>query len=221
MQDSLSCSLYRQSNQQSVHVYKCNNLCVLQCVYVCLCIKTHTLKLFATNNLSHPRVLATPPGSNQSESFTGVFLGNHQHPRVKVYTAHRDGGCTGWNICPGQSGITYTVTNLCIANIAYSCFQPSWAMSVHCWKAIHGYKISVGEITRPLACDRMLTCRYTRSKKFSPKNKKDLGMACHTPPLKKVKKQGEMPLPSLSPMQLKKCRTTLQHTSSWISTTPA
>jgi len=25
----------------------------------------------------------------------------------------------------------------------------------------------------------------TRSKKFSPKNKKDLGMACHAPPLKK------------------------------------
>ena len=36
----------------------------------------------------------------------------------------------------------------------------------------------------------------TRSKKFSPKNKKDLGMACHIPPLKKAKKQGEMPLPS-------------------------
>ena len=30
----------------------------------------------------------------------------------------------------------------------------------------------------------------TRSKKFSPKNKKDLGMACHIPPLKKAKKQG-------------------------------
>ena len=26
---------------------------------------------------------------------------------------------------------------------------------------------------------------------------KDLGMACHTPPLNKAKKQGEMPLPSL------------------------
>ena len=40
----------------------------------------------------------------------------------------------------------------------------------------------------------------TRSKKFSPKNKKDLGMACHIPPLKKAKKQGEMPLPSLGPI---------------------
>ena len=40
---------------------------------------------------------------------------------------------------------------------------------------------------------------YARSKIFSPKNKKDLGMAGHTPPPKKVKKQGEMPLPSLSP----------------------
>jgi len=28
-------------------------------------------------------------------------------------------------------------------------------------------------------------------------------MACHTPPLKKVKKQGEMPLPSLGPIPLK------------------
>jgi len=32
------------------------------------------------------------------------------------------------------------------------------------------------------------------------KNKMDLGMACHTPPLKKAKKQGEMPLPSLGPI---------------------
>ena len=27
-------------------------------------------------------------------------------------------------------------------------------------------------------------------------------MACHTPPLKKVKKQGQMPLPSLGPQVL-------------------
>ena len=48
---------------------------------------------------------------------------------------------------------------------------------------------------------------YTQeAKKISPKNEKDLGMACHTPPLKKVKKQGEMPLPSLGPIPLKKCR---------------
>ena len=41
---------------------------------------------------------------------------------------------------------------------------------------------------------------YTRSKKNSPKNKKDLGMACHTiPPLKKAKKQGEMSLPASVP----------------------
>jgi len=46
----------------------------------------------------------------------------------------------------------------------------------------------------------------TSSKKFSPKNKKDLGMAYHIPPLKKAKKQGEMPLPSLGPIPLKKCR---------------
>ena len=30
-------------------------------------------------------------------------------------------------------------------------------------------------------------------------------MACHIPPLKKAKKQGEMPLPSLGPIPLKKC----------------
>ena len=46
---------------------------------------------------------------------------------------------------------------------------------------------------------------YTRSKKFSPKNKKDLGMACHISPLKKAKKHMEMPLPSLGPIPLKKC----------------
>jgi len=51
-----------------------------------------------------------------------------------------------------------------------------------------------------------VTHKSTRSKKFSPKNKKDLGMACHAPPLKKMKKQGEMPLPSLGPIPLKKCR---------------
>jgi len=44
------------------------------------------------------------------------------------------------------------------------------------------------------------------AKKFYLKNKKDLGMACHTPPLKKVKKQGGMPLPSLGPIPLQKCR---------------
>ena len=44
---------------------------------------------------------------------------------------------------------------------------------------------------------------YTRSKKISPKNRKDFGMACHIPPLKKAKKQVEMPLPSLGPIPLK------------------
>jgi len=39
-----------------------------------------------------------------------------------------------------------------------------------------------------------------KKKKFSLKNKKDLGMACHIPPLKKAKKQGEVPLPSLIPI---------------------
>ena len=43
-----------------------------------------------------------------------------------------------------------------------------------------------------------------QKQKISLKNKKDLGIACHTAPLKKAKKQGEMPLPSLGPIQ--KCR---------------
>jgi len=38
-----------------------------------------------------------------------------------------------------------------------------------------------------------------KKQKIFSENKKDLGMACHTPPLKKVKKQGEMPLPSPIP----------------------
>jgi len=45
-----------------------------------------------------------------------------------------------------------------------------------------------------------------KKQKFPPKNKKDLGMACHIPPLKKAKKQGEMSLPSLGPIPFKKCR---------------
>jgi len=39
---------------------------------------------------------------------------------------------------------------------------------------------------------------YKKQKIFS-KNKKDSVMACRIPPLKKAKKQGEMPLPSLGP----------------------
>jgi len=48
--------------------------------------------------------------------------------------------------------------------------------------------------------------RLQEAKKFLQKNKKDLGMACHIPPLKKAKKQGEMTLPSVGPIPLKKCR---------------
>jgi len=45
----------------------------------------------------------------------------------------------------------------------------------------------------------LLSPFYNTNKKhkISPKDKTDLGMPCHTPPLKKAKKQGEMPLPSL------------------------
>jgi len=54
-------------------------------------------------------------------------------------------------------------------------------------------------------CYLKLATHFMHSKKLTNKiqknsleNKKDLGMTCHTPPLKKVKKQGEMPLPSLT-----------------------
>jgi len=39
-----------------------------------------------------------------------------------------------------------------------------------------------------------------KKQKISLKNIKDLGMACHIPPLKKAKKQGEIPLPSVGPI---------------------
>jgi len=48
---------------------------------------------------------------------------------------------------------------------------------------------------------------YNKKKKnFSEKQKEFRDMVRHTPALKKVKKQGEIPLPSLSPIPLKKCR---------------
>jgi len=40
----------------------------------------------------------------------------------------------------------------------------------------------------------------TRSKEFSPKNKKDLGMGLSYSTPQKVKKQGEMPLRNLGPI---------------------
>ena len=53
-------------------------------------------------------------------------------------------------------------------------------------------------------CYLKLATHFMRSKKLtnkkqkiSSKNKKDLGMACHIPPLKKAKKPGEMSLLSL------------------------
>ena len=39
-----------------------------------------------------------------------------------------------------------------------------------------------------------------KKQKFFSEKQKDLGMACHIPSLKKAKKQGEMPLPSLGPI---------------------
>ena len=38
------------------------------------------------------------------------------------------------------------------------------------------------------------------AKNFLQTTKKDFGVACHTPPLNKINKQGEMPLPSLGPI---------------------
>ena len=46
----------------------------------------------------------------------------------------------------------------------------------------------------------LMTQRCIQEAKFSLKNKKDFGMI---PPLKKAKKQGEKPLPSLGPIPLK------------------
>jgi len=60
---------------------------------------------------------------------------------------------------------------------------------------------SHGPVAMNIAC--MLSIHSpddTRSNKFSLKNKMDLGMACHIPPLREAKKQGEMPLPSLGPI---------------------
>ena len=62
---------------------------------------------------------------------------------------------------------------------------------------------------------RLTTLKFTGSKTFSPKNKKNLGMACHTPPLKKVKKQGKMPLPSLGPIPLKNVEGKCQGNCNW------
>jgi len=39
----------------------------------------------------------------------------------------------------------------------------------------------------------------TRSKKISPKNKKDLGMGCHIPPLKKARNKGKCHYPASVP----------------------
>jgi len=43
-----------------------------------------------------------------------------------------------------------------------------------------------------LNCENRGSYSYTRKKKIS-KKLRDLVMACHTPPLEKAKKQGEMP----------------------------
>jgi len=50
----------------------------------------------------------------------------------------------------------------------------------------------------------LMDAKLYKKQKFSPKNKKDLRMAYRNPPLKKVKKQGEMPLLSLGPIPSKK-----------------
>jgi len=47
----------------------------------------------------------------------------------------------------------------------------------------------------------MLSKKLTNKKpKLFSEKQKDLGMACHIPPLKKAKKLGEMPLLSLGPI---------------------
>ena len=66
-----------------------------------------------------------------------------------------------------------------------------------------------------------LKTSQTRSKNFFPKNKKDLGMACHTPPLKKAKKRFVLWTPIKSSDQepqngaIKRSRTIFTDQDSW------
>jgi len=75
-----------------------------------------------------------------------------------------------------------------------------------------GYTLVSGEHSLIGSCHRishhlcLLVCciySYYKKQKNLSEKQKNLGMACHTPPLKKVKKQGKMPLPSLGPIPLK------------------
>jgi len=54
-----------------------------------------------------------------------------------------------------------------------------------------------------LTGNKNLLVTQKESKAFSPNNRKDLVIACHIPPLEKARKQGEMSLPSLSPVLFK------------------
>jgi len=66
------------------------------------------------------------------------------------------------------------------------------------------YALDVCHLICRRLCDimgiTMIHCLVTQeSKKNSLKIKRDLVMACHTPPLKTAKEQGEVPLSILSP----------------------
>ena len=45
-----------------------------------------------------------------------------------------------------------------------------------------------------MEAENSITVTICKKQNISPKNKKNVGMACHAPLLKKVNKQGEMPL---------------------------
>jgi len=79
-------------------------------------------------------------------------------------------------------------------------YRPQLLCSKVFLKARFTLHSSISVISSWLYISSALKSSQTRSKKFSPINRKDLGMAYHTLPLKKVKKQGEMPLPSLCPI---------------------
>ena len=87
-----------------------------------------------------------------------------------------------------------------------------------CWGSIQYLKVQQG-VSLCFAlkhfCYLKLAMHFMRSKNLTNNKKqkkilrkakrKDLGMACHTPPLNQVKKQGEMSLPSLSPIPHTQC----------------
>ena len=102
-----------------------------------------------------------------------------------------------------QASTVTTLPNL--ININELLIKLLLALGIHCLRKCSSSGFS-GELGN--YCDTSLCCmtRILPRVYNIKKHKKDLGMACHTPPLKKVKKQGKMPLPSLGPIPLQNCK---------------